>query len=185
MKKINSLYKDVNYDINILGINNNYLEVVEGDLFVCISKNNTERYYQVDEAIKRGAVCVVVDGDVGPRDVLVVKVENTSREYPYLVEKYYDMPDLKLKTIGITGTEGKSSVGMIIQCLLGKDICGFLDEDYRILNTYSEKSEFNVNNVYKYLDEFVKFNCYYGVIEAGSRSLVYGTLKAMDFDVCV
>ena len=42
---------------------------------------------------------------------------------------------------------------MIIQCLLGKDICGFLDEDYRILNTYSEKSEFNVNNVYKYLDE--------------------------------
>ena len=29
MKKINSLYKDVNYDINILGINNNYLEVVE------------------------------------------------------------------------------------------------------------------------------------------------------------
>ena len=75
MKKINSLYKDVNYDINILGIKNNYLEVVEGDLFVCISKNNTERYYQVDEAIKRGAVCVVVDGDVGPRDVLVVKIQ--------------------------------------------------------------------------------------------------------------
>ena len=47
MKKINSLYKDVNYDINISGIKNNYLEVVPGDLFVCISKNNTERYYQV------------------------------------------------------------------------------------------------------------------------------------------
>lgn len=185
MKKINSLYKDVNYDINISGIKNNYLEVVPGDLFVCISKNNTERYYQVDEAIKRGAVCVVVDGDVGSRDVLVVKVDNPSREYPYLVEKYYDLPDLKLKTIGITGTEGKSSVGMIIQCLLGKDICGFLDEDYRILNTYNEKSEFNVNNVYKYLDEFVKFNCYYAVVEAGSKSLVDGTLKAMDFDVCV
>lgn len=185
MKKINSLYKEVNYDINISGIKNNYLEVVPGDLFVCISKNNTERYYQVDEAIKRGAVCVVVDGDVGKRDVLVVKVENPSREYPYLVEKYYDLPDLKLKTIGITGTEGKSSVGMIIQCLLGKDVCGFLDEDYRILNTYNEKSEFNVNNVYKYLDEFVKFNCYYAVIEAGSRALVDGTLKAMDFDICI
>ena len=42
MKKINSLYKDVNYDINISGIKNNYLEVVPGDLFVCVSKNNTE-----------------------------------------------------------------------------------------------------------------------------------------------
>ena len=185
MKKINSLYKDVNYDINISGIKNNYLEVVPGDLFVCISKNNTERYYQVDEAIKRGAVCVVVDGDVGKRDVLVVKVENPSREYPYLVEKYYDLPDLKLKVIGITGTEGKSSVGTIIQCLLGKDVCGYLDEDNRILNTYSEKSEFNVNNVYKYLDEFVRFDCNYAVVEAGSKSLVDGTLKALDFDVCV
>ncbi len=185
MKKINSLYKDVNYDINISGIKNNYFEVEKGDLFVCISKSNTDRYYQVDEAIKRGASCVVVDGDVGTRDVLVIKVNSTVTEYPYLVEKFYNNPDLKLKTIGITGTEGKSSVGMIIQSILGKDICGYLDEDLRILNTYSEKSEFNVNNVYKYLDEFVKFDCYYAVVESGSKSLVDGTLKAMDFDVCI
>ena len=187
MKKLNELYKNIDSDVFVRGIRYKVDEVKSGDLFFCLAKNNVDRYTQVDEAIKNGAVGVVVDGDVGYRNVPVIKVDSPKRELIYLSRKYYDDPDDILNVIGVTGTEGKSSVGMIIQQLLGLDNCGYLGNDFRKCHMFREDNDDFIDPVklYGYLDEFVKFNCSNVVLESSSLLLANGVLEPVDYDVCV
>ena len=55
----------------------------------------------------------------------MVKVKNTNEELPLLASKFYDYPEKYLDIIGITGTNGKTTVATIIQELIG-DSCGYL-----------------------------------------------------------
>ena len=184
LKRLNDLYSNVNSDVIIKNIVCKLDEVREGYLFVCIATTNIERFKQVDEAIKKGAVAVVVDGDVGNFNVPVIKVNSIRREYSYLCDKFYDNPDHKIKMIGITGTEGKSSVGLIVQSLLGSDICGYIGNDFIKCNMFKESIDYlDVAHLYSNLDKFIKFDCKYAVVEASSVSLVNGLLEPVNFDI--
>lgn len=186
MKKLNELYSIVDSDVWVRNIQYKVEEVGPGDLFLCLAISNVERYSSVDEAIKRGAIAVVVQEEVGVRNVPVIKVDNVLRELPFLCEKFYNNPENRLKIIGITGTEGKSSVGMIIQSLLGNDVCGYVGNDFRKCSMFRENViNLDCKKLYNYLDEFVKFNCTHAVIESSSIALVSGLLEAVNFDVGV
>ena len=115
MKKLSELYPEINSDIIIKGIKINSKDVEEGDLFVCTKGVTADRHDFIDDAIKHGAAAVVISKDVGNKSVPLIKVPDTNRELPYLCQKFYDYPDHKLKMIGITGTDGKTSTTTLIQ----------------------------------------------------------------------
>ena len=188
MKKLNELYPNVDTDILIKNISINSKEVEEGSLFVCTMGVTADRHDFIDDAIKNGASAIIVSKDVGKKSVPIIKVPDTNRELPYLCQKFYDYPDKKLKMIGVTGTDGKTTTSTIIQTLIGSDICGYIGTNGRSCAKFSGDNPNTTpdsHNLYNYLDEFVKFGCKYVAMEASSEAFFRGRLQAMQFDVGV
>ena len=186
MKKLDELYPGIGNDILIRNIQYTVSNVGRGDLFLCLATKNIDIYAQVVEAVKRGAVAAIVQNDIGEVGIPLIKIDNVRRELPYLCEKFYNNPCDKIKMIGVTGTEGKSSVGLIIQSLLGSNECGYFGNDFRKCHMFREEvSLYNSKNFYSTIDEFVKFDCNYAVVEVDSLSLINSVLEAVVFDVAV
>ncbi len=188
MKKLNDLYPGVGTDIIIKGITINSKQCEKGDLFVCTMGVTADRHDFIDEAIKNGASAIIVSKDIRGKGVPIIKVPDTNRELPYLCQKFYDYPDTKLKMIGVTGTDGKTSTATIIQSLIGSDKCGYIGTNGRSCAAFSgdnPNTTPDAHLLYNYLDEFVKFNCKYAATEASSEAFFRGRLQAMMYDAAV
>lgn len=186
MKKLEELYPGVGSDVLIKGIKINSKEVEPGDLFVCTMGVTADRHDFIDDAKKHGAAALVVSKDITDPDIPVIKVPDTNRELPYLCQKFYDYPDQTLKMIGVTGTDGKTSTTTIIQTLIGSDLCGYIGTNGRSCAKFqgdNPNTTPDAQNLYLYLDEFVRFGCKYASIETSSEAFFRGRLQAMQFDI--
>ena len=137
MKKLSQII-DCDYDIEIKGIKINSKEIEPGDLFVCTKGVNADRHDFIDDAIKNGAVAVIVSRDVNC-SVPTVKVSDTNKILPIICSKFYDNPEKKLKIIGVTGTDGKTSTATIIQTLIGSDKCGYIGTNGRSCSKFNKE----------------------------------------------
>lgn len=185
--KLKELY-NVNSEIEIKRIQTNSKQCQNGDLFVCIKGASVDRHDFIDDAIKNGASAVVVTKDVENKSVPVIKVDNIDDEYIRLCKKINNNPQDKLKIIGVTGTDGKTSCATIIQTLLGSDTCGYVGTN----GAYSSKvNRDNPNTtpspelLYSFMHDFYESGCKYLSLEASSEAFVSGRLKTLDFDVSI
>jgi len=183
LKKLNELF-DCSYDVIIKGIKINSKEVEPGDLFVCTMGVTVDRHDFIDEAVQKGAVAIVVSRDV-EANVPVIKVKNTNEELSNICAKFYDHPEKKLKIIGVTGTDGKTSTATIIQTLLGMDICGYIGTNGRRCSKFDKE----INNttpdsdkLYEYFYDFVQAGCKYVVMEASSEAFFRKRIDDISFD---
>ena len=80
---------------------------------------NVDRHNFVDEAKRKGAKALVVNHPV-ICDLPQIIVKDTNKELANIVTKFYDYPSTKMKMIGITGTDGKTSTATIIYQLLNQ-----------------------------------------------------------------
>ena len=188
MKKLSELYPGVSQDADIKSIKINSRECEDGDLFVCTMGVTADRHDFIDDAVKHGASAVVVSRDVGDVGVPVVKVPDTNRELPYLCQKFYDYPDQKMKVIGITGTDGKTSTATIIQTLIGSDLCGYIGTNGRSCAKFTGDNPNTTPDshlLYSYMNEFLDCGCQYVAMEASSEAFFRGRLQSFKFDVSV
>ena len=151
MKKLSELY-NVESDVLIKDIKINSKEVVDGDIFVCTMGVSADRHDFIDEAISNGASAVVVSRDVGEKEVPIIKVENTNKELITLARKLYDFNDDDLDLIGVTGTNGKTTICTMIQQLLG-EVCGYMGTNGIKARSFNEKirnTTPDADRLYKY-----------------------------------
>lgn len=186
MKKLIELYPNCEYpDTWIKGIKINSKEVVPGDIFVCTMGVTADRHDFIDEAIKNGAAAVVVQKDV-ECSIPTIKVKNTNDELPLLASKFYDHPEQSLDMIGITGTNGKTTVATIIQNLIGNDLCGYLGTNGIICSKFNESIRNTTpdsDRLYGYFKRFVDSGCKYLSIETSSEAFYRKRLDNMKFKV--
>lgn len=185
-KKINQLlYTKLETEIN--GIKINSKQVTNGDLFVCIKTRDFDRHDFIDDAINNGAAALVVAQD-GDYSIPYVVVENPTIELITICQNFYDNPQDKLKIIGITGTDGKTSCATIIQQLLGKNKCGMIGT-FGVV--YGNKNEYNGNTtpdatlLYKFMREILDHGCEYLVMEASSEGFLFQRLEHLEFDASI
>lgn len=186
MKKLSELYPNIRCpDIWIKGIKINSKEIEQGDIFVCTMGVTADRHDFIDEAIQNGASAVVVEKDI-KCSVPTIKVENTNNELPLLASRFYDYPEKHLDMIGITGTNGKTTVATIIQNLIGNGICGYLGTNGIICSKFNESIRNTTpdsDRLYGYFKKFVDNGCKYLSIETSSEAFYRRRLDNITFKV--
>ena len=162
-------------------------KVKQGDTFIAIREINNDGHKYVNDAIKNGATTVVVE--YGDYEVNTVVVNNT-KEYlnEYLKLNYYD--DIKkLKLIGMTGTNGKTTTCYLIYQALNKlnikcayiGTLGFYLDTKRILNNTTP----NIYEIYNMLLECARKNVEYVVMEVSSQGIDMGRIDGLIFDYVI
>ena len=184
MKKLSELY-NINDDRLIKGIKINSKEVEHGDLFVCTMGVTADRHDFIDEAIKNGASAVVVSRDVLEKSVPIIRVDDTNLELRKICAKFYDYPYDKAFMIGVTGTNGKTTVAEIIYQLLGENTAyigtngrKYKSKHFSILNTTPD-----VDRLYMYFREFIDNGCDTICMEASSEAFYRHRLDDIKYDI--
>ena len=106
-------------DREVKGLAYDSRKVSEGFAFVCISGSMRDGHDFIPEVVKKGAKVLVVQKEVeAPEDVTVIRVKNTRLALAFMSAAWFDYPAEKLKTIGITGTKGKTTTSYMIKSIL-------------------------------------------------------------------
>ena len=109
-------YKDlVNFkSVEISGISYNSKTTKEGDIFICLVGEHSDGHEYAKMAIENGALALLVER---PLDIKIpqVVVENTRHRIADIADRFYSRPSLGLNLIGITGTNGKTTVTHLLQ----------------------------------------------------------------------
>ena len=106
-------------DIEISTLVYDSRKVEKASVFVCISGAVSDAHDFIPDVVKKGAAAVVVEKDVTPIEgVTYIKVDNTRLALACMSAAYFDYPAEKIKTIGITGTKGKTTTTYMVKSIL-------------------------------------------------------------------
>lgn len=173
----------------IYSIENDNRKVTTGSLFICIKGFTVDGHDFAVAAVTQGAAAVVAEKPLS-LSVPVIVVEDTRRAMAILADAFYDQPSHKLHMIGITGTNGKTTITHLIEKILddaGRNT-GLIGTMYtkigsKQLETKNTTPEsLTLQRTYKQMvDEGVQT----AVMEVSSHALVEGRVHGTDFDVAV
>ena len=105
-------------NMEITGITCDSRQVKPGYLFVCIKGAASDGHDYASAAVKNGAAAVVAERDTGEKNQILV--ENTHAAYADICAKWFGNPADSLHLLGVTGTNGKTSVTYMLKCILEK-----------------------------------------------------------------
>ena len=163
-------------------------KVEEGSLFICIRGAVVDGHKFVPDVVAKGAKTLVVQDDVeAPQDVTVIKVEDTRYAMAFISAAYFGHPAEQLKTIGITGTKGKTTTTYMVKSILENagykvGLIGTIeaiigDEVIPAANTTPESFV-----VQKYFRKMVDAGCDCVVMEVSSQGLMLHRTQGFVFD---
>lgn len=184
MKKLSEIY-DIDSQVLVKNVKINSKEVEKGDIFLCTMGVTADRHDFIDEAVRNGASCIVVSKDIKRSDVEVIRVEDTNKELISLSRKLYDFSDDDLSIIGVTGTNGKTTICTMIKDLLG-DSCGYMGTNGVISKSFNEKirnTTPDADRLYKYFRRFVDDGCKILSMETSSEAFYRNRLATLKFKV--
>ncbi len=104
-------------DVEITGITYNSKNVREGFLFAALRGRKTDGHHYIEEAIMRGAAALLVEEEKNYPLPSIIS-NNTRKDLGIIAARFYGFPSRSLKTIGVTGTNGKTTTTFMIRDLL-------------------------------------------------------------------
>ncbi len=107
-------------DVEITGLTDNSAEVKKGSLFGAFKGLKTDGIKFAEDAITKGASAILTHQDLNTEDIPVLISEREREIFSILVKKFYKNIDERMNLIGITGTNGKTSVAFILEAILKK-----------------------------------------------------------------
>ena len=162
-------------------------EIKKGDTFIAIRGIKNDGHKYVKEAIRNGATKVIVEeGNYPVETILVSDTKKYLEEYLY--NNYYSKIK-KLKLIGMTGTNGKTTTCFLIYQALNK--CGIKCAYIGTIGFYTDIKKStnnttpNLYELYNMLIECVDKNYEYVVMEVSSQGLSHGRVNGLIFDYVI
>lgn len=110
-------------DVEITGISYNSKTTKSGDIFVCLVGEHTDGHEYFKSAVELGARAIMTEKKLNCH-LPQVLVESTRHQIADIAVKFYNSPSKDLNLIGVTGTNGKTTVTHLVQKILGGGKCG-------------------------------------------------------------
>ncbi|WP_407372503.1 UDP-N-acetylmuramoyl-L-alanyl-D-glutamate--2,6-diaminopimelate ligase [Carnobacterium sp.] len=185
-KKFSTGFSD---NLEITKVTQDTREVEPGSLFVCIIGSLHNGHELAKEAVQKGAVLVVASEPLD-LEVPVVYVNNTMKAMAILAAVFYDYPSQNLRVIGVTGTNGKTTVTHLLDYIFHdhKEKTGVIGTMYRRIGAevYETKNTTPDSlTLQKTLREMQENGVETCSMEVSSHSLVQGRVWGTDFDIAI
>ncbi|MGJ7910585.1 UDP-N-acetylmuramoyl-L-alanyl-D-glutamate--2,6-diaminopimelate ligase [Neobacillus sp. LXY-1] len=176
-------------DLEITSLENDHRKVQPGSLFICIKGYTVDGHDFAEAAVKNGSVAVIAQRELDI-EVPVIIVNDTTRAMAVLADAFYRHPTRKLKLIGITGTNGKTTTSHMIEKifadqgektgLIGTMYTKIADQIIETKNTTPESL-----TLQKTFHEMVGHGVETAVMEVSSHALDLGRVHGCEYDIAV
>ena len=173
-------------DKEITNVTSDSRLVDEGFLFVCIKGASFDGHSVAGAMLEKGAAAVVCERDLGLENQILV--ENTRAVYSPICANYFGNPAKKLKLIGLTGTNGKTTTTFIIKQILenlGKKT-GLIGTVQNMVGDEIYPAHYTTPDPYELQSLFAKMadaGCEYCVMEVSSQALAQGRVAGIEFEL--
>ncbi len=183
---IRTIKGNTNVEVNDLLIDSR--KIKSGNCFIALRGSNTDGQEYIESAIKNGAlaiICKTFPGQMNDK-VTYVQVENAAEAAGYMAHNFYGEPSLKLKLIGVTGTNGKTTIATLLWKLftaLGYK-CGLVSTVQNqvgskvIASTHTTPDAVSVNAL---LNQMVDEGCEFVFMECSSHAIHQDRITGLQF----
>lgn len=175
------------FDEHVLGLSTNSKEVGPGFIFIAINGSQFDGNSFIDEALDNGAICAISDSKDVEQSNKIIKVKDVRESLGKISANFYNNPQNKIKLIGVTGTNGKTSTTLILKNILesyGKKVLqiGTLGVIPNIINEDFGLTTPDSLNIFKVLSLAVEKKYDFAILEVSSHALSQKRIDNLKFD---
>lgn len=173
-------------DIDVKDVTQDSRLVKEGSLFVCVKGATFDGHSVAEEMLEKGACAVVVERDMKLKNQIIV--ENSRAVFSPICANFFGNPADKLKLIGLTGTNGKTTTTFLIKQILenvGKKV-GLIGTVQNMVCSEVYPAKYTTPDPYELQKLFalmVDAGCEYCVMEVSSQALAQGRVNGIQFSL--
>ncbi len=158
-------------------------------LFICLNGKNADGHNFIEEARRNGAIALVAEREV-ETDLPVILVKDTRKALGSLASVFYGEPTKRLKVIGITGTNGKTTTSYMVASILragGKKVgvVGTLGVVYGEKKIPTDLTTPDPIELHRCFAEMLKEGVEYAVMEVSAHALYYNKVIGVSFSACI
>ena len=175
-------------DIEIKGVNIDSRKIESGHLFIAMKGTQVDGHKFISKAIELGAVAILLEDmpEVLDDKVTYIQVASTEEDAGKVATMFYGDPSHKLKLVGVTGTNGKTTIATLLYRMfrefgykvgLLSTVCNYInDEEYPASHTTPDPIELNC-----LLAKMVDEGCEYAFMECSSHAIHQHRIGGLDF----
>lgn len=176
-------------DMEISSVTDNTKKVQKDSIFVCVKGGSFDGHDAAKEMLEKGAAVVITERDLGLGDKQII-TDNSRKFYGKLCAAWFDHPEKKIKIIGVTGTNGKTTITNVIKNILMSygiktGLIGTIRNEIGNEPVHTDNTTPMAFDYMQLLDKMVKADCKYAVMEVSSFGLVQNRIGPTHFDIGV
>ena len=193
--KLSELLKNVkpiavhgDIDIDIKGVNIDSRKIENGHLFIAMKGTQVDGHKFIDKAIDLGATAILLEDmpETLEDKVTYVQVKSTEEDAGKVATLFYGDPSKKLKLVGVTGTNGKTTIATLLYEMfrefgykvgLLSTVCNYID-DKAIPADHTTPDPIELNRL---LGDMVAEGCEYAFMECSSHAIHQRRISGLDF----
>ena len=177
-----------NISKEISGLEIDSRKIESGHMFVAVKGTQTDGHAYIGKAIEKGASVIVCETypDNLNSDITYIKVNNTEEVVGKLATAFYGHPTSKLKLVGVTGTNGKTTIATLLYNMfrlfgykvgLISTVCNYIDDE-AIPTEHTTPDPITLN---KLLGRMADEGCKYVFMEVSSHSVVQKRIGGLEY----
>lgn len=177
-----------NEEVEISGINIDSRQIKEGHLFVAVKGTQADGHNYIGKAIENGAVAVICETipENAPQNVVFVVVADSEDAVGKVATQFYGDPTSKLDLVGVTGTNGKTTIATLLYNMFRKmgykvglisTVCNYIDDE-AVPTDHTTPDPITLNQL---LGRMADEGCKYAFMEVSSHSVAQKRIGGLKF----
>lgn len=194
--KLSDLLREIQYtrvvlpkdEVNVHGVNIDSRLVKEGDMFIAIKGTQTDGHEYIPAAEEKGAVAIVCERmpEKQNANIAYIVLEDAQAASGKLATTFFGNPSQRVKLVGVTGTNGKTTVATLLyrlfmemghRCGLLSTVCNYIN-DKAYPSTHTTPDAISLNRM---LALMVEDGCEYVFMEVSSHALAQERVGGLEF----